>query len=206
MTFQGRQDAGQKLGRYLAQLGVRIELVLGLPRGGVVVAAEVATTLNCALDVLVVRKIGHPRFREFAVGALSENDVVVLDDTVLQRAHVDRDELQEVIAEENRRLLSYQQKFALPHRPTRAGKSVVVVDDGLATGATLDAAIRSARQQEAQRVVAAVPVSSNEGAARISKVCDEFYALLIDPAFRAVGQYYESFQQTTDEEVLALLA
>jgi putative phosphoribosyl transferase len=205
MTFASRQDAGRKLGQYLSEKEVPAEVVLGLPRGGVVVAAEVANWLRRPLDVLVVRKIGHPSFREFAVGALGEGGVVVLDEAVLQRSHVDKEDLDEVIGEESRRLLAYQERFARPDRPDRQDKVVVIVDDGLATGATLEAAVKSARKEGARQIVVAVPVASTTGAARISKICDEFHALLIDPTFEAVGQYYDAFAQTTDEEVQELL-
>jgi putative phosphoribosyl transferase len=177
MTFSSRQDAGRKLGQRLADLGLQVDLVLGLPRGGVIVASEVAIWLQRPLDVLVVRKVGHPLFREFAVGAIAEDDVAVLDRPVLRRSHVARAELDTVIAEERQRLRHYQQRFALPHRTTREGRNLAIVDDGLATGATLEAAVRSARKQGAARIIAAVPVASTTGAARIAKVCDQFLAL-----------------------------
>jgi len=201
MSFSSRQDAGRQLGEDLARRDLGAEVVLGLPRGGVIVAAEVARCLEVPLDVLVVRKVGHPRFREFAIGALAEAGVVILDEAVLQRAHVDREELAEVVSEEAERLRVYEQKFARPRRPERRDKRVILIDDGLATGSTVEAAVRSARQQEARRITVAVPAASTEGAARIGRVCDEFYALIIDPDFQAVGQYYRSFTQTTDEEV-----
>jgi predicted phosphoribosyltransferase len=205
MTFASRQDAGRALGEYLAATEVPADVVLGLPRGGVVVAAEVAACLHCPLDVLVVRKIGHPMFREFAVGALAEHSVVVLDETVLQRSRVDQKQLDAVIREETRRLEEYQHRFARPDRPPRRDKVVVIVDDGLATGATLEAAVQSAHREEARQVVVAVPVASKSGAERIRKVCDQFYSLLVDPLFEAVGQYYDFFLQTTDAEVQDLL-
>jgi predicted phosphoribosyltransferase len=206
MSFASREDAGRKLGQYLAGQSLAVDLVLGLPRGGVVVAAEVARCLQCPLDVLVVRKIGHPNSREFAVGALAEGDVVVLDEAVLKRARVDPKELDTVVAEEGGRLQSYQQRFARANRPSRFGKVVVIIDDGLATGATLEAAVRSARKEGALQVNVGVPVASTAGAARISRICDQFHALLTDPGFEAVGQYYASFGQTTDDEVRDILA
>jgi predicted phosphoribosyltransferase len=103
-------------------------------------------------------------------------------------------------------LREYENKFARPNRPTRTGKNVVIVDDGLATGATVEAAVLSARKQEARSITVAVPVASTSGAARIERICPQFYALLIDPQFEAVGQYYRSFAQTTDGEVQEALA
>jgi putative phosphoribosyl transferase len=194
------------LGDYLARQRVGADLVLGLPRGGVIVAAEVAKVLQSPLDVLVVRKIGHPDFPEFAVGALSEQGVFVLDEAVLERARVNRAELEQVIAAESVRLREYEAKFTRPRRPARHGKAIIVVDDGLATGATVEAAVRALRQQGASRIVVTVPVASNSGAERVGRVCDQLYALLIDPTFQAVGQYYDHFAQVTDEEVQAALA
>ena len=205
MPFSSRQEAGQLLGQHIGERETGIDLVLGLARGGVVVAAEVARVLQSPFDVMIVRKIGHPQFREFAVGALGEADVVVLDEPVLRRSHIDKADLDAVIAEENGRLLAYHNRFARPDRPVREGKSIAIVDDGLATGATLEAAVHSARKQRARRILVAVPVASNTGARRIGRICDTFYALIIDPTFQAVGAYYESFAQTTDEEVLAIL-
>ena len=205
MTFLSREDAGRRLGHHLQENRVQADLVLGLPRGGVVVAAEVAQLLQLPLDVIVVRKIGHPRHREFAVGALAEGDVVLLDQKAIEMTHVVRHELDEVIAEEKERLQEYQLKFERDASPQLAGKRVFVVDDGLATGATAEAAVLSARKRAADKVMVAVPVASDGAHARLSRVADQMIALLVDPGFDAVGRYYEHFSQTTDEEVLELL-
>ena len=132
MTFASREEAGQKLGQHLARAGVAADLVLGLPRGGVVVAAEVARILQRPLSVLVVRKIGHPRHREFAVGALADHGVVVLDTQAMQSSNVVRAELDEVIAEETERLRHYQSEFQQHGHPDLHDKKVLIVDDGLA--------------------------------------------------------------------------
>src|SRR5436190_24400432 len=138
MVFASREDAGQKLGRYLKEQNIRADLVLGLPRGGVIVAAEVAHILQLPLDVLVVRKIGHPWHREFAVGALAENGVVVLDEAVIGRNPLIRADLDDIIKEERERLSNYQIKFHRDGMPDLSGKAVILVDDGLATGATTE--------------------------------------------------------------------
>lgn len=205
MTFASRKEAGEKLGLELQARKVQADAILGLPRGGVVVAAEIARILKRPLDVLVVRKIGHPHFREFAVGALAEAETVVLDRLALERTNVRSSELDEVIAEETARLKDYVKKFEHGKRSSLEGKSILLVDDGLATGATTEAAVRSAKKQGAARVTVAVPVASANGYARLASVSDDVVALLIDPNFQAVGQYYWSFSQTTDEEVLRLL-
>ena len=205
MTFASRKEAGAKLGRELAARNIQADVILGLPRGGVVVAAEIARFLKRPLGVLVVRKIGHPRFREFAVGALAEAETVILDEAAIEKTRVEPDELKEIILEETDRLKRHVGKFECGPRPGFAGQSVVLADDGLATGATTEAAVRSARKQGARRITIAVPVASASGFARLAGVSDEVIALFIDPNFQAVGQYYLSFSQTTDEEVMALL-
>lgn len=205
MIFASRKDAGEKLGRELLAKHVQVDVVLGLPRGGVVVAAEIARILRRPLDVLIVRKIGHPRFREFAVGALAESETVILDEEVVARTHVAREELNEIVAEETARLKDYVKKFEGGRRSSLKEKAVVLADDGLATGATTEAAVQSARKQGARKVTVAVPVASTNGMARIANVSDDVVALFVDPKFQAVGQYYWGFSQTTDEEVMRLL-
>jgi predicted phosphoribosyltransferase len=205
MTFANREEAGQKLGRYLAGQGVRADLVLGLPRGGVLVAAEVAGILKCPLDTLVVRKIGHPRHREFAVGALAEDGTLVLDEEVLGRAGVKADELEQVVREETERLSVYSARFHRTDAPVIKGKAVLIVDDGLATGATTEAAVRSAKNQGAERVIVAAPVASDSAVERLQQAADRVIILFIDPGFDAVGRYYLSFPQATDAEVRKVL-
>src|SRR5260370_28525619 len=141
MNFSSREEAGQELGEMLVRREVQVDIVLGLPGGGVVVAAEVARTLQKPLNALVVRKIGHPRHREYALGALAEHGVVVLDQAAVEQTHVNRAELDQVIAEETARLENYQARFHRADGPDLAGKTVLIVDDGLATGATTEAAV-----------------------------------------------------------------
>lgn len=205
MLFASREDAGQRLGRQLKQQGVDADLLLGLPRGGVVVAAEVARVLDLPLDVLIVRKIGHPLHREFAVGALAENGVVVLDEAVLGNNPIFRAELDDIIREETERLQTYQTRFHRLSAPSLVGRAVLLVDDGLATGATTEAAVLSARRQGARRVTVAAPVASTQAVERLRRVAEEVVIGWTDPEFDAVGRYYDAFPQTSDEEVLGLL-
>jgi predicted phosphoribosyltransferase len=205
MMFASREDAGVRLGHCLQEQGVRADLVLGLPRGGVVVAAAVARALHLPLEVLIVRKIGHPRHREFAVGALAEGGVTVLDEGIIGTNAVIRAELQEIIEEEKERLRGYQARFHPQGAPDLTGKAVVLVDDGLATGATTEAAVLSARKRNARGIVVAAPVASTNALERLAPVADEVRVLCVDPDFDAVGRYYDVFSQTTDEEVLELL-
>ena len=205
MSFASRADAGRKLAQLLRDDGVAADLVLGLPRGGVVVAAELARVLRSPLDVLVVRKIGHPFNREFAIGAIAEADTVVLDEESLRLYPAVQAEVNEVISEEVRRLRSYEAQFHFGGRPSLAGRAVLLVDDGIATGATTEAAVLSARKQAARQVTVAAPVASLDAVRRLERSADEVKVILADPDFGAVGQYYADFSQTTDAEVLALL-
>ncbi|HTD88369.1 MAG TPA: phosphoribosyltransferase family protein [Candidatus Binatia bacterium] len=205
MAFASRQDAGVKMGQYLREQGVQAGFVLGLPRGGVVVAAEVARILEARLDVLVVRKIGHPRHREFAVGAIAEPEIVILDREAIQRTHVHPDELRQIINEEQQRLHEYQAVFERNQPPDIAGKIVLIVDDGLATGSTMEVAVKSAHQRKASEVSVAVPVASSSAFERIQAAGARVYALIVDPEFDAVGRFYDRFTQVEDEEVLELL-
>jgi putative phosphoribosyl transferase len=205
MTFASREEAGRLLGRYLNAREVRADCVLGLPRGGVIVAAEVARELTLPLDVLIVRKIGHPAQREFAVGALAEPDIVLLNpvviaaDTALHRA------LTAIISEERERLQHLCATFHLAPLADMRGQTVILVDDGLATGATAEAAVLATRKLGAARVIVATPVASGDAVQRLSKAADEVIALHADEGFDAVGRYYNVFNQTSDEEVLEAL-
>jgi predicted phosphoribosyltransferase len=203
--FASREDAGQRLGEYLKEKKVAAELVLGLPRGGVVVAAEVARALHLPLDVLIVRKIGHPFHREFAVGALAEHGVILLHESAVGRNPAVRAELDEVIEEEKERLRAYHARFHPEGGPKLGGTAVLLVDDGLATGATTEAAVLSVREQHARKIIVAAPVASTNAAERLARVADEVQVLWVDPDFEAVGRYYEVFSQTSDQEVLNLL-
>jgi putative phosphoribosyl transferase len=205
MTFASRHEAGERLGQYLHANGITADLVLGLPRGGVVVAAAVARELKLPLDVLVVRKIGHPMQPEFAVGAMAEPGSVFLNEESLHDYPVSRADLKKIIAAQKLRLRAYRRQFHLHDFPSLEGKTVLLVDDGLATGATAEAAAISARKQNARRVIVAAPVASVSAVERLCAVADDVEVLWEDPDFEAVGQFYEDFFQTTDEEVIELL-
>jgi putative phosphoribosyl transferase len=205
MRFASRQDAGRELGCHLRERGVKVDFVAGLPRGGVIVAAEVARIFQCPLDVLLVRKIGHPLHREFAVGALAESGVVILDQEVIGHKPLLRAELDKVIKEEAGRLQQYEARFRQGKRPDWEDKVVVLVDDGLATGATAEAAVMSARHRGARETIIAAPVASPTAIERLNRVADVVIVCFADPGFNAVGQYYEKFPQTTDDEVLEAL-
>lgn len=204
MEFASRQDGGRRLAGRLRELGFHADVVLGLPRGGVVVAAEVADALHCPLDTIIVRKIGHPLQREFAVGALAEGDVVLLHERHIGNDPLLRHRLESVIAEEKDRLAAYRKKFH-PAKQDLNGKVVLIVDDGIATGSTAEAAIISAKHQGAKRVIIAAPVASTEAFNKLQAAADDVVVLVVDPDFMAVGQYYADFSETSDDEVRDLL-
>lgn len=203
MVFADRRDAGRRLAAALERYrGAQDVLVLGVPRGGVVVAAEVARELGLPLDIVVTRKIGAPGNPEYAVAAVDEDGVVLagsvdgLPEGYLERAA--RAEKAEIA----RRLRDYRGgREAL----TLGGMAAIVVDDGIATGLTLRAAIAYLRRRGAARVVIAAPVAAPDSAARLRGEADDVVTLVEPASFSAVGQFYERFDQTSDAEVQALL-
>lgn len=201
--FADRKDAGRRLAEALRGEVPGDTLVLGVPRGGVIVAAEVARALDLELDVIVVRKIGAPGNPEYAVGAVDEEGRVVSGRTDLVSAAYLEHEAALGREEIARRLRAYRGDRS----PARvAGRTaVVVVDDGIATGMTLLAAIGSLRARGAARIVVAVPVAAPDAATTIGAEADEFIALEVPHGFSAVGQFYDDFGQTTDAEVVAAL-
>jgi putative phosphoribosyl transferase len=205
VTFATREEAGRLLGRYVKARGVRADLVLGLPRGGVIVAAGVALELALPLDVLIVRKIGHPSQREFAVGAIAEPDIILLNPSVVAADAAMHRALKDIIHEEQQRLQHHRATFHPAPLADLHGQSVILVDDGLATGATTEAAVLAARKLGAAQIIVATPVASGDAVRRLGKVANEVIALHVDDDFDAVGRYYDVFSQTSDEEVLQAL-
>ncbi len=206
MTFANREDAGRQLARRLEHLRGQPIVVLGLPRGGVPVAAVVASKLAAPLDVIIVRKIGVPFQPELAMGAVGENGVAVTSPGVTAMAGVTDQELAAVQATEAAEVAARAARYRAGRpRLDLTGKVAVVVDDGIATGATARAACQVARAHGAARVVLAVPVAPPGWQERIGADADEFACLLEPPNFFAVGQFYDDFAQTSDEEVIACL-
>jgi putative phosphoribosyl transferase len=204
--FRDRTDAGRRLGEHLLPWRSPETIVLGLPRGGVPVAAEVATALGAPLDVIIVRKLGIPYQPEVAMGAIGERGVRVLDDVLVARAGVSSGEVDAVERRERATLESRVDRFrAGRERLDLTGRTAIIVDDGIATGATATAAAQVARQLGASRVVVAAPVGGADAADRIGDA-DEVVCLLQPPGFQAVGSHYRDFRQTSDDEVAALLA
>ena len=210
MTFTDRADAGRRLAARLEPYRRDengqpvVPIVVGLPRGGVVVAAEVARLLGAPLDVVVVRKLGAPDYPEFAIGAIARGETVLneeVDPTSLPLGYLER-----VIADETREL----ERRETLYRGGRAGvpvagRTVLLVDDGLATGSTAAVAVRALRRAGARRIVLAVPVAAPDSGARLARLADEVVCLSTPTDFRAVSVWYRSFGQTSDQEVVELL-
>jgi putative phosphoribosyl transferase len=206
VKFADRGDAGRRLSQALLHLRDSNVIVLGLPRGGVPVAFEVARALQAPLDVIVVKKLGLPFQPELAMGAVGEGGVVVVDHRLVSDLGVTQEELLAVEKEQRAEIERRVRHFRgdRPRVPI-AGRNVLIVDDGLATGATASAACQVARAQGAARVTLAAPVCSSESAKILSEVADEVVCLDKPSPFYAVGQYYKDFAQTSDREVVELL-
>ncbi|MGW0779660.1 phosphoribosyltransferase family protein [Streptomyces sp. NPDC002913] len=207
MLFTDRTDAGRRLAAALRHLERRDPVVLGLPRGGVPVAYEVAQALGAPLDVIVVRKLGVPYHPELGFGAIGEGGVRVISDEIVRHAGVREKDLAAVERTEEAELVRRAGAYrkGRPRLPLR-GRSVIVVDDGIATGATARAACRVVKAQGAAHVVLAVPVASPDVVARLREDVDEVVCLSTPSLFSAVGEWYRDFSQTSDEEVVGLLA
>jgi putative phosphoribosyl transferase len=204
--YRDRTDAGRRLGEFLAPWRSPDVVVLGLPRGGVPVAAEVAAALDAPLDVIVVRKLGIPYQPEVAMGAIGEGGVRVLDEALVARAGVTAAEVDTVERRERATLDARVARFrADGERLDLTGRTAIIVDDGIATGATANAAARVARRLGASRVVVAAPVGGTDAASRVEDA-DEVVCLLQPQDFQAVGSHYRDFGQTSEDEVAALLA
>jgi predicted phosphoribosyltransferase len=204
--FRDRREAGRRLAVRLEYLSDEHPVVLGLPRGGVPVAAEVARALGAPLDVIVVRKLGMPFQPELGFGAIGEGGVCLLDRDLVERARLTGAEIAEVESEQNKELERRVRRYrgGRPLTPVD-GRTVVIVDDGLATGGTASAAVHVARAMGARRIVLAVPVAPPETVRELEAEADEVVSLLTPDRFGAVGLWYEDFAQTSDDEVAALL-
>ncbi len=204
MVFTDRRDAGRRLAAALAHLREASPIVLAVPRGGVVVGREVAAALGAEMEVIVPRKLRSPYNPELAIGAVAEGGATVLDEMAhgVGAAYLEQ-ETEAQVAEIARRVREYRGGRPIP---SLAGRTVIVLDDGIATGATLIAALRAVRAAAPAHLVAAVPVAPPESVARLAGEADEVVCLCAPEFFHAVGQFYNDFTQVEDAEVMALLA
>jgi len=206
--FVNRKEAGEILSEalsgYAGKSGI---LVLALPRGGVPVAYEVAKALSAPLDLWLVRKLGVPGQEELAMGAIAGKNTLVLNDDIIAALNISQPTIDSIIAREQAELERRNKHYRHGKPPPDVeGNTILIIDDGLATGATMRAAIASLRQAAAARVIAAVPVGAMSTCRKIGQEADELVCLHTPEPFYGVGQWYSDFSQTSDEEVLALLA
>lgn len=205
-VFKDRDDAGHALGEHLRALALREPVVIALPRGGVPVAARIAKTLDAPLDILVVRKLGAPGQPELGMGAIAEGGTVILDDEAVRLLGITERQIDQVLqrerAELKRRRATYRR--GRPGLDVR-GRTVVLVDDGLATGVTAVAASRALRNMGAARVVLAVPVCPAGSRRRFADEFDDLIAVIMPEALEGVGSWYRDFTQCSDQEVVAAL-
>jgi len=206
MIFRDREDAGLRLAERLAPYRREDPIVLALPRGGVVIGYEVARALHAPLDVIVARKLGAPDQPELGIGAIAPGGVRVLDDTIVRALDIPMEQIERIAAREagemERRLHRYRGDRP---KPDLRDRTVILVDDGLATGVTARAAVESIRRERPRRIVLAVPVCATETAELFRGLVDELVCLQMPREFRAVGLWYDDFDQTSDEEVVDLL-
>jgi predicted phosphoribosyltransferase len=206
-VFRDRQEAGRELAALLGAYAHRADVVvLGLPRGGVPVAFEVARALGAPLDIFLVRKLGAPGHPEFAIGAIASGGVQVLSEDVIAALGIAPETIAQLTARERAELERREQAY---HRrrgaPSWRDKIVIIVDDGLATGSTMEAAVRALRQQGPLKVIVAAPVGAPDTCRRLEQIADEVHCLSTPHPFEAVGLWYRCFDQTSDEEVVDLL-
>lgn len=208
MLFEDRRHAGRILAAQLKKYANRSDVVvLGLPRGGIPVAFEVARALGAPLDVFVVRKLGVPGYEELAMGAIASGGVRVLNEVTIRRLGIAAEIVDEVSVREEKELARREVAYR-DGRPAAKirGRTLVIVDDGLATGSTMRAAVTALRHEKPARIVVAVPTAAASTCQEMGGIADECVCASTPPGFAAVGQFYEDFSQTTDDEVRDLLA
>ena len=206
--FADRSAAGRQLGGRLVESGIRGNVVvLGLPRGGIPVACEVAAALNAPVDALVVRKLGAPFNPELALGAIAYGGVTVYNDELLEQLGLDESQLEPIRARELEELERRERTYRAGRPPLAiAGTTVIIVDDGMATGATMHAAVVATRALAPARIVVAVPTAAVDAVERLERVADRVVALATPEPYFGVGAWYSQFPQLTDEEVVEALA
>jgi predicted phosphoribosyltransferase len=205
VRFRDRVDAGRRLASLLGKYKNQNAVIYALPRGGVPVAMEVARVLNCPLDLIIVRKIGHPMNPEYALGAVAEDGFLVVNEEELAR--VDPKWFEAEMEKQKQEARRRRELYLQGREPiTASGKIAIIVDDGIATGSTMQVAVKKVKREKPAKMVVAVAVSPKETAQRFAKEVDEFVAVTIPEIFwGAIGYYYDDFSQVSDEDVMALL-
>jgi putative phosphoribosyl transferase len=207
MQFQDRRDAGRRLAQQIIPMGISQPVVIGLPRGGVPVAFEIARAMRAQLDILIARKIGAPENPEYGIGAIAEGYSGLINTGELNRLGISFEQLEAIVSRERaeleRRRIRFREQFP---QIDVTGRPTILVDDGLATGVTATAAARALRQREAQQILLAIPVGAPSTIRAISREVEQVISLAAPEQFQAVGSWYIDFTPTTDHEVLELLA
>ncbi len=206
MVFQDRAHAGSLLARKLDKKKYRNAIVLALPRGGVPVAQQIAKYLSAPLDIIVVRKIGSPTQPEYGLGAISEGEILILDNDRMINAGISKDNLTEIISSEKKELQRRVEIYRQNKKLDVKGKDVILVDDGLATGVTARAAAVATRKLGTKRITYAAPVCARESTVELKKYVDEVVCLTKLDNMGAIGNYYNNFEQVSDEEVIKILS
>lgn len=203
--LKNRVEAGKQLAQALKTAG-KDAIVLAVPRGGVVVGFEVAKALRIPLDVIVTKKIGAPDNPELAIGAVAEDGTYILDDSIVRQLYVPKGYIEEEVERQRQEIQRRLQRYrgTVPY-PSLKNREVIIVDDGVATGATLKATLRLIRSKGAKSVTVAVPVGPPDTIRELEKLADRVVCLLTPEPFYAIGQFYDDFSQTSDEEVTELL-
>lgn len=203
--YENRTEAGRQLAEQLMEYENRHPAVLGLPRGGVPVAFEVAKALHAPLDVFMVRKVGAPTQPELAIAAVASGDIVARNEDAIRYLDIDEERLATAIRTEQRKLEEQEKRLREGPPIEVVNRNVLIVDDGLATGATMRAAVRALRQKHPSSITAAAPVGAPSACSRLQEIADQLVCPLQPPGFAAVGSWYREFGQTSDEEVRELL-
>jgi putative phosphoribosyl transferase len=206
MIFRDREQAGTELANRLLEIGYQDVVVLGIPRGGVIVAAKVAAQLGCPLGIIVARKLGAPGHEELAIGAVTADGSVWLDDDLVAQTGAEEGYLEQEIAKQVDEARRREEVYDHRYRPPLEGRMVVIVDDGLATGSTVKAAVAAARSGGATSVTVAVPIAPSASMAELQRLADTVIALTTPHDFHAVGQFYQDFRPVNDEQVREALA
>lgn len=206
IVFLDRMDAGKKLSLELEKFKDENPLILAVPRGGVVTAYETIIKFHFQWDLIIPRKIGAPHNKEFAIGAVSSDGTYFIEENYANMLNVSEEYIQQEVASQiqeiKKRLKKYKESETFPDVKD---KTIIIVDDGIATGFTIISAIKSVKKQGAKKIILAVPVSSQEAVSKLKELADEVICLLIPDVFYAVGLHYRNFEQTTDEEIFNIM-
>jgi len=206
--FKNRREAGQRLAKKLERFSGRYDVVvLALPRGGVPVAYEVAAGLKAPLEIFLVRKLGVPGHEEFAMGAIASGGLWFVNEEVVRQIGITREQIQRIVEREEQELERREETYGIEFSTGDVrGRTVIIVDDGLATGSTMRAAVAALKQKHPQRIVVGIPVASPSTCQELENEVDEVVCVQQPERFYAVGEWYEDFSQTSDEEVRELLS